>query len=262
MILDQIVAHKEQEIAQLKDAVPLAFLKERVEAGGRPRGFRRALAKSSQIALIAEIKKASPSQGLIRNDFDPVKIGEIYEASGVAAISVLTDEHFFSGTIASMKAVREAVTIPVLRKDFIIDPYQIYEARAFGADAVLLIVAILSDDKLLTFLSLCEKLGLDALVEVHTEQERDKAVEAGAEIVGINNRDLSTFTVDLSTTMHLAAGIPEKTLCVSESGIKNHDDIKRLRKAGVDAVLVGTALMAAKDIGAKIRELLSPRQRK
>ena len=184
-----------------------------------------------------------------------MKIGEIYEASGVAAISVLTDEHFFSGTIASMKAVREAVTIPVLRKDFIIDPYQIYEARAFGADAVLLIVAILSDDKLLTFLSLCEKLGLDALVEVHTEQERDKAVEAGAEIVGINNRDLTTFTVDLSTTMHLAAGIPEKRLCVSESGIKNHDDIKRLRKAGVDAVLVGTALMAAKDIGAKIREL-------
>lgn len=259
MILDQIVAHKKQELARGKEAMPLAALKERVGTTEAPRGFRQALAQSRDLALIAEIKKASPSAGLIRKDFDPVVIGKIYEGSGAAAVSVVTDEHFFNGTLASMKEVKQALSIPVLRKDFIIDQYQIYEARAFGADAVLLIAAILSDDRLRALLGLCGELGLEALVEVHTKVERDRALEAGAEIIGINNRDLRTFAVDLSTTMRLAHGIPEEIVSVSESGIKTHDDLKRLREAGVDAVLVGTALMEAEDIGAKIKELFNPR---
>jgi len=258
MILDHIVAHKRKELESFKQADPVAALKERIEILEDPRPFPQALAKSKDISLIAEIKKASPSAGLIRRDVDPVKIGKLYEDLGAAAISVLTDQHFFQGTLASMKEVKEAVGIPVLRKDVIIDPYQIYEARAFGADAVLLIVAVLSDELLRGFLSLCRELGLGTLVEAHTEHERDRALEVGADVIGINNRDLKTFAVDLSTTLRLAEGLSDETLCVSESGIKTKDDVMRLSKAGVDAVLVGTALMAAKDIGAKVRELLPP----
>lgn len=258
MILDQIVAHKKKEVVRLKETVPLSALKERMGAVEAPRGFGQALAKSSDVALIGEIKKASPSAGLIRNNVNAAEIGKIYEGFGAAAISVLTDEQFFSGNLATIKEVKQAVSIPVLRKDFIIDPYQIYEARAFGADAVLLIVAILSDDELRALLFLCRKLGVEALVEVHTQAELDRALEAGTDIIGINNRDLTTFTVDLSTTVRLVAGMPEDSLCVSESGIKTRDDVKRLREAGVDAMLVGTALMEAHDIGAKIKELLKP----
>ena len=259
MILDQIVAHKRKELESLKEAVPLAALKERLKNLEDLRDFKDALTKSKDISLIAEIKKASPSAGVIRNNVDPLRIGRLYENLGAAAISVLTDQHFFQGTLASMKEVKQSVSIPVLRKDFIIDPYQIYEARAFGADAVLLIVAILPDDDLRAFLGLCKELGLGTLVEAHTKQERDRAVDAGAEVIGINNRDLKTFTVDLSTTLDLASGMPEQTLCVSESGIKTRDDIKCLKEAGVDAVLVGTAFMAAKDIGAKVKELFPPK---
>jgi indole-3-glycerol phosphate synthase len=258
MILDEIVAHKKRELESIKEAVPLAALKERLEILEVPRDFKEALSKSPGISLIAEIKKASPSAGVIRKDVDPVRIGKIYEDSGAAAISVLTDEHFFQGTLSSMKEVKQSVGIPVLRKDFIIDPYQIFEARAFRADAVLLIVAVLSDDQLRAFLALCRELGLGTLVEAHTEHERDRALEAGADVIGINNRDLKTFAVDLSTTLRLAEGLPDGTLCVSESGIQTKDDVIRLSKAGVDAVLVGTALMAAKDIGAKVRELFPP----
>jgi indole-3-glycerol phosphate synthase len=255
MILDEIVAHKKQELESVKKVMPLAALKERVSTTGVPRGFLRALTQFADIALIAEIKKASPSAGVIRNNFDPVDIGKIYENSGAAAVSVLTDERFFDGSLAGLQEVKKAVSIPVLRKDFIIDPYQIYESRASGADAVLLIAAILSDDEIRDFLAICNELGLDALVEVHTAQERDRALEAGAKIIGINNRDLRTFAVDISTTTRLASGLPQGIPCVSESGIKTHEDVGRLREAGVDAVLVGTALMAAKDIAAKIKEL-------
>ncbi len=259
MILDQIVAHKKDELAHSKVAVPFSTLKERVSMTGSPRTFRQALAQSTDIALIAEIKKASPSAGLIRKDFNPVEIGKIYQRFGAKAVSVLTDNHFFMGSLAAMKEVKQAVDVPVLRKDFIIEPYQIYEARAYGADAVLLIAAILSDDELRALLSLCEEVELEALVEVHTELELEKALGAGAQTIGINNRDLSTFAVDLSTTLRLVASIPEEILCVSESGIKTHDDIIRLGEAGVHAVLVGTALMEAEDIGEKIRELFPPR---
>ncbi|NVM22119.1 MAG: indole-3-glycerol phosphate synthase TrpC [Desulfobacterales bacterium] len=258
MILDQIVAHKQQELERSKEAMPLAALKERVGFADTARGFRHALAQSSDIALIAEVKKESPSAGLIRKDFDPVEIAKIYEDCGAAAVSVLTDEHFFAGSLSIMQQVKQAVSIPVLRKDFIIDPYQLYEARAFGADAVLLIAAILSDEKLRRLLALCKELELDALVEVHDVTERDRAVKAGAEIIGINNRDLRTFAVDLSTTMNLAPGIPEQVICVSESGIKTPDDVNSLRQAGIDAMLVGTALMEAENIEAKIKELLNP----
>ena len=258
MILDDIVAHKKRELKRRKEAMPLAGLKEGRVLIENPRAFREALTQSTDVALIAEIKEASPSAGLIRKDVDPVGIGRLYEGFGAAAISVLTDERFFHGSLARMKQVKEAVSIPVLRKDFIIDAYQIYESRASGADAVLLIVAILSNDKLRTFLPLCTELELEALVEVHTESERDRALEAGAEVMGINNRDLTTFAVDLSTTIRLVSGMPEGITCVSESGIKTRNDVARLREAGVDASLVGTALMAAKDIGAKIKELFGP----
>jgi indole-3-glycerol phosphate synthase len=258
MILDDIVSHKKQELERRKEAVPLAGLKEGRVLIENPRAFREALTECKDVALIAEIKEASPSAGLIRRDVDPVEIGRLYEGFGAAAISVLTDERFFHGSLANMKQVKEAVSIPVLRKDFIIDKYQVYESRALGADAVLLIVAVLSDDELRASLSLCRELGLEALVEVHTESERDRALAAGAEVIGINNRDLSTFAVDLSTTIRLVSGIPEGITCVSESGIKTRDDVARLREAGVDALLVGTALMAARDMGAKIKELFGP----
>ncbi len=255
MILDEIVAHKKLELESAKRATPLAALKERMARARIPRGFEHALTQPKDISLIAEIKKASPSAGVIRNGFDPVEIGRIYERSGAAAISVLTDEHFFGGHLASLDKVRSAVTVPVLRKDFIIDEYQLYESSAFGADAVLLIVAILSDQELKDFLALLNELGMGALVEVHTHQERDRALGAGARIIGINNRDLRTFEVDLATTMQLASDLPQGIPCVSESGIKTHEDIQRLREAGVDAALIGTAFMAAEDISAKIEEL-------
>jgi len=257
MILDRIVAHKRKELVHRKEAVPFFVLKEQVHRTQTTRRFQQAISGSSEIALIAEVKKASPSAGLIRKDFAPADIATIYEASGAAAVSVVTEAAFFGGSLASLKQVKEAIRIPVLCKDFVIDPYQIYEARVSGADAVLLIAAILVDNELKGFLALCRELGLAALVEVHTEAERDRAIEAGARIIGINNRDLKTFSVDLSATERLSAAIPEGILCVSESGIETADDIRRLREVGVDAVLVGTALMKAEDIGAKIKELFN-----
>jgi indole-3-glycerol phosphate synthase len=253
--LNQILAHKRGELEALKEEHPLESLREALACCGHPRPFRQALKGSQGISLIAEIKKASPSAGVIRKDMDPVEIARLYEELGAAAVSVITDQHFFQGSLAAMKEVKEKIGIPVLRKDFIIDPYQIYEARAFGADAVLLIVAALSDDELRLLLSLCGELGLEALVEIHSEQERERAVKAGADVIGINNRDLTTFAVDLSTTLRLMKGLPEEALCVSESGIKTRDDVRRLYAEGVDSVLIGTAFMAAGEIGAKVREL-------
>ena len=256
MILDKIVAHKKKALAKLKESVPLSSLEKLAQTVERPRGFRQALACFPEVALIAEVKKASPSAGVIRNEFDPVEIGKIYEDCGASAISVLTDNHFFQGSLSSMQEVRQAVRIPVLRKDFIIDPFQIYEARASGADAVLLIVAILSDRELVAFLALCRELGLETLVEVHTEEDLNKAIEARADVIGINNRNLKTFEVDIETTLDLITELPKGITWVSESGITNRHDITRLGEAGVDAVLVGTTLMKAADIGAKVRELL------
>ncbi len=256
MILDDIVAHKKKTLDRQKVSVSLSSLEELAEKAARPRGFAEALSKSAEIALIAEIKKASPSAGIIREDFDALEIGKTYESCGASAISVITDEHFFQGSLSRLEKVTRAVSIPVLRKDFVIDPLQIYEARAAGADAVLLIVSILSDTELSDFLALCKDLALDALVEVHTAEELDRALGTDARVIGINNRNLKTFQVDLKTTERLVAHIPKGVLCVSESGINNHDDMKRLGEAGVDAVLVGTSLMKAQDVGAKVKELL------
>jgi len=259
MILDKIVAHKKNELVYRKEKYPLSDLKTTGQANTAPRGFGEVLKASSQTALIAEIKRASPSAGWIRKDVDLVELAKTYDRCGASAISVLTDEEFFKGSISGLREVKQAIGIPVLRKDFIVDPYQIYEALAFGADAILLIVAILSDNELKRFLSLCEDFTLDALVEVHTKEELDKAIEAGAKIIGINNRDLKTFDVNLSTTIELVRHIPKDVICVSESGIKTYDDIRCVKEAGVDAVLVGTVLMEAEDTGEKIRELVGIR---
>nr|HID59415.1 indole-3-glycerol phosphate synthase TrpC [Desulfobacterales bacterium] len=255
MILEEIVSQRKEDLRRIKKERPLGLIERLIGLQEEPRDFKSSLKRPKVISLIAEIKKASPSAGVIRHDLDPERIAQIYESSGASAISVLTEPHFFCGDVKGIPAVRDKVSLPVLRKDFIIDPYQIYEARAFGADAILLIVSILSSTMLRDFIQVCGQLGMEALVEVHTRKELEEALCAGASIIGINNRDLNTFKTDLSTTLHLMKWIPEEVVCVSESGIKEASDIRVLRMAGVDAVLIGTALMRAPNIRKKIEEL-------
>lgn len=256
MILDKIVACKRGEVDQRKIERPVSGLLKEIEICARPRSLAAALKSGTGINIIAEIKKASPSAGMIAGQIDPERVAIEYEMGGAAAISVLTDKVFFAGDINFLPLVRRSVSIPVLRKDFIIDPYQIYEARAFGADAVLLIAAILSQNEMKTFLDLVRELDMEALVEVHDEPELQQVLEAGAEIIGINNRNLKTFEVSLETTFALLGKIPEGKIVVSESGIKDRFDLGRLAKAGVRAVLVGEALMRASDRSQAVRELL------
>jgi len=206
-------------------------------------------------SIIAEVKRRSPSKGRIRGDFDPLKIAALYQENGAVAVSVLTDEEFFGGHRTYLSAIREVVDIPLLRKDFIIDPYQIYETRALGGDALLLIASLL-EGQLEEYIHLAQKVGLATLVEVHTREELEKALAADAEIIGINNRDLKTFSTDLRITLELAPSIPEDRIVVSESGINTREDIETLMQAGVHSFLVGEALMRAEDIGRKLRELL------
>jgi indole-3-glycerol phosphate synthase len=255
-ILDEIVAYTREFVAESKRRISFEALKEQAAASSDERCFMRALQEADGIALIAEVKKASPSKGLIRPDFDPVEIAATYEANGARAVSVLTDERYFKGSACALTQVRQAVDLPILRKDFTVDPYQVYEARAIGADAVLLIVSILSADQLKDYIGLAHSLNLDALVEVHTEDELETALSAEAQIVGINNRDLRTFQTDLSVTEHLIGQMPEDVIAVSESGIHTREDVLRLQKAGADAILVGESLMREPDIGKKLRELL------
>lgn len=256
MILDEIIAYKKKELAETKRRVPLADIKSRAADAGPTRGFGIALAGCEEIRLIAEVKKASPSKGLIREDFDPVKIAQSYEASGASCISVLTEQKFFQGRLEYLDAIRKAVTVPLLRKDFIIDTYQIIEARAAGADAVLLIAACLERQQLEDFIGIARQLHLDVLVESHTYKELDKSLLAGTVLVGINNRDLGTFTVDLQTTIDLMKDIPGDRTVVSESGIRTREDVLKLQRSGVDAILVGESLMREKDIEKKVKELL------
>ncbi len=256
MILDDIIAYKRQEVVELRERVPLADVIARARDAQSTRGFGKALSIGNGIRLIAEVKKASPSKGVIRQDFDPVGIATTYESSGASCISVLTDRRFFQGGLEHLINIRPAVDIPLLRKDFIIDPYQIYEARAAGADAVLLISASLERRQIEDFLGISRGLGMDALVESHTYKDLDKALYAGAAIIGINNRDLRTFTVDIGTTLSLMKDIPKDRIVVSESGISTRDDVVMLEKAGVDAILVGEGLMREKDIAGKVKELL------
>ncbi|MBA2848154.1 indole-3-glycerol phosphate synthase TrpC [Thermosulfuriphilus ammonigenes] len=249
-ILEEILAQKELEVAALK-----ARGLSQPEVLPEVRPFKEALVRPG-ISIIAEIKRASPSKGLIAADFDPVAIARDYEAGGAAAISVLTDKKYFKGSLAYIPQVKRAVTLPILRKDFIIDEIQIEEARYAGADAVLLIVAALSPRRLSELLACVRKWGLEALVEVHDASELSVAISAGAEIVGINNRNLKDFTVDIETTVRLRPLIPQGVVVVSESGLKGREDIQRLEEVGVDAALIGESLMREKNRVAKLRELL------
>jgi len=256
MILDDIIAHKKEELAETKRNVPFAEVKARAADAGPVRGFGKALSTPDGIRLIAEVKKASPSKGVICSDFDPVGIAQTYEESGAACLSVLTEKKFFQGDLAYLGEIRKAVHLPLLRKDFIVDEYQIFEARAAGADAILLIAACLERDRMQDYLGIAAGLGLDVLVESHTYKELDKSLHAGAMLVGINNRDLKTFLVSLQTTLDLLKDIPDDRTVVSESGIKTRDDVTKLQQAGVDAILVGESLMREKNIGKKVKELL------
>jgi indole-3-glycerol phosphate synthase len=255
-ILDEILVHKRQEVAAAKQRLSTDGMAERArDCRETLRGFRQALAEGPGARVIAEIKRRSPSRGEIRADFDPVGCAKSYAEAGAAAISVLTDERFFGGRLEFLGAVRSAVDLPLLRKDFVIDPYQIDEARVSGADAVLLIVAALSREEIERLRQHADSLGLDALVEVHDEEELEIALAAGAELIGINNRDLRSFETDLAVTERLAPRVPGSALIVAESGIFSHEEIRRLEGVGVHAFLVGESLMREADVGLALRRL-------
>ena len=256
-ILDTILAHKREEVAARKARTP--YIEEAARGiGWVCRDFLRALQAppAGSPALIAEVKKASPSAGVIRPGFDPVQIARIYEENGAACLSVLTDERFFQGHDAYLTTIRTAVDLPLLRKDFIVEAFQIYEARVIGADAILLIAAALSPTQIADYRALAGEIGMTALVEVHTEAEMQVALGAGAKLIGINSRDLNTFVTDLGTVERLAAMVPADVTLVAESGIKTPADVRRVADAGAQAVLVGETLMRAPDIGAALRELM------
>jgi len=259
-ILQKIFAHKRSEVAAARAASPLAEMKARLgDREDQPRGFERALrnaALSGWTPVIAEVKKGSPSKGVIRPDFDPLEIAAIYQDNGATCLSVLTDEHFFLGHLRYLALIREQVALPLLRKDFIFDQYQIFEAAAGGADAVLLIAAMLEPAQLAELLGVAGELYLDVLLEVHDERELAMALATDCGLIGINNRSLHTFVTDLGTTGRLAPLIPTERLIVAESGINSRADVERLQAAGAGAFLVGESLMREEDIGAKLQELL------
>lgn len=255
-MLNKIVAHKKIELSRRKEIVPLNFIEDIIFDNYPPRHLARALRRPGQVAVIAEVKKASPSKGVLCEDFNPVRIAREYERAGAAAISVLTEEKFFLGHHSHLSLVKKATVLPVLRKDFIIDPYQIYESRALGADAVLLIAAILPGKQMEELMSLAGELGMAALVEIHTEQELEHALSAGAALIGINNRDLKTFATSLERTFELSGLIDKQNVTVvSESGIASRADILRLKKKGVHAALVGEALVRRVSPGEGLKEL-------
>ena len=259
-ILEKILARKVEEIAERRRSVGVRELQQQAGAADVPRGFINALQQKTaagQAAVIAEIKKASPSRGILREVFDPAWIAASYEKGGAACLSVLTDIDFFQGADAFLQAARAACSLPVLRKDFIIDPYQVYEARAIGADCILLIVAALDDAMLLELLQLAEALGMDALVEVHDADELERALALPARLVGINNRDLRTFETSLETTLGFLERIPADRIVVTESGIHTPDDVSLMRSHGVDVFLVGEAFMRATEPGEKLAELFA-----
>jgi len=237
--------------------LPEVALKIATQKVDPPRDFAGALSRDG-FNIIAELKKASPSRGVIRADYSPASLAQSLEAAGAAALSVLTEEDFFSGSLADLKAARRAVQIPILRKDFIIDPWQVWEARAAGADSFLLITAILTDDLLRELLELGRSLHMEPLVEVHSRDEVDRAIAAGSRIIGVNNRDLRNLDVRLETSLDLIEAIPEGCVTVSESGLRTHDDLVRLRGAGFDAFLIGEHLMKEADPCVPLRELLGP----
>jgi len=256
MFLEKVGAIQREEVDRRKASVSLEEMKERVSGLPSPRNLLESISKNGPMALIAEIKQASPSAGVIQERADIRRIAGAYQATGACAISVLTEAHFFHGELSHLRQVKDVVSVPVLQKDFIIDPFQIYEGRVAGADAVLLIAAMLSPDQLREFAELARGLGLVPLVEVHDEEDLKKISGLDLPLIGINNRNLKTLMVDLETTFRLFGRIRPGTVVVSESGIKNRQDVNRLQEAGVRGILVGEVLMRAPDPDAKIRELL------
>ncbi len=257
-VLERIFARKRDEVAAARLTVPLGDLKSQAADGEPPRGFALALkAASKPVALIAEVKKASPSKGLIRPDFDAVEVAEAYERAGAHALSVLTDVEGFQGSALNLMRARAATALPVLRKDFLYDEYQVWEARAWGADAVLLIATSLSVPQLQELKGLAESLGMDALVEVHDEADTERALAAEATLVGVNNRNLADFTTDLEATRRLLPLFPEGVTTVSESALETQADIQRVSQAGARAVLIGTTFCAAPDVESKVREVMA-----
>ena len=254
--LKEIIDYKKELVAIKREYLELIRKKLSLTKYNRYSLFKRQISKPGKINLIAEIKKASPSQGLIREDFDVIAIAEDYEKGGAAAISVLTEDKYFLGRPQYLKRVADSCSLPTLMKDFIIDELQIFEARALQASAVLLIVAVLLDEEIKRFLSIAHSLDLDCLVEIHDEKELKRAIACGAEIIGINNRDLRTFEIDLNTSVSLAPLIPKDKVIVAESGLNSFGDVQQLKNAGVNAVLIGETFMREKNIQAKIKEVM------
>ncbi|MEW5957627.1 MAG: indole-3-glycerol phosphate synthase TrpC [Chloroflexota bacterium] len=257
-ILDDIIKYKRtEELPRQKQVRAAALVRAEATFAPAPRDFVAALRASDRLALIAEVKKASPSKGLLRHRFDAMELAAIYAKNGAAAISVLTDSRYFQGKLEDLTQIRQTLSpTPLLRKDFIFDPYQVYEARAAGADALLLIAAVLKDNELAALLALTRQLGMSALIEVHNRTELARVLPLQPRLIGVNNRDLRDFSVDLNTCLELRPYVPADICLVAESGIHTATDVARLARAGIDAILVGEALVKARDVGAKARELV------
>lgn len=256
MILSKIIEEKRREVDKLRKKNNINELKKKAESLYIRSAFKKNISRKGHINLIAEVKKSSPSQGIICVNFDPIKTALTYQAAGASAISVLTDERFFDGKIEYLKMIKERVTLPVLRKDFIIDEYQIYESLIHGADAVLLISHILTQEELIRYLEIVKNLGMDAVIEVHNEEDVEKALASRALIIGINNRNLDDFSVDMTCTQRIIRLIPETKIIIAESGIKSYEEVMFLKSLGVNAVLIGTAFMSVENIADKVKELM------
>lgn len=259
MILNDILSFKRKEVDELKLRYPFRRLQEAVARrnGIAIRNFKKAVSDPHRLNLIAEIKKASPSEGILRENFQPLRLAALLEYAGASALSVLTETRFFRGRPSYLKTIRQVTHVPILRKDFILDEYQLYESRLLEADAVLLIASLLTDEELERFRARAEELGMQALVEVHTEEDIKKATRAGADIIGINNRDLQTLEVDIHRAERLLSHVPKNAVVVVESGFKDHEELLRYKSLGISAFLVGTSLMKANDVVTKMQELLT-----